>query len=236
MKKQILKTIYSCFSEWSGQYDFQCEAGCSTCCSQNITITALEGEVIVKYCRERKTENWLRQRLAQAAELPRMHQTTNQFAQALLNNEDSIDPPPVLEYSCVFLENGSCSIYPSRPFSCRCFASEVKCGSSHAAAVPPHYLYASVAVMQIIEHLGQFEGWGYMTNMVKNHLCSTASADDAWQYRALANTNNNILTAQPLPGFIYPLQQEKQIAPLLESIFSSQVGGKTIEQILNGKL
>ncbi len=70
------------------------------------------------------------------------------------------------EERCPFLEDGCCSIYDVRPFSCRCFISETVCKPGVPAVIGETYLSASSAVMQIIEHLGQGEYLGNLFDVL----------------------------------------------------------------------
>lgn len=45
----------------------------------------------------------------------------------------------------------------------------------------------------------------------------------------------NLRTAQPLPGFIIPDEFQQSVNSLLQTIFSTKIGEKSVEQILNGQ-
>jgi len=79
--------------------------------------------------------------------------------------------------------------------------------------------------MQIIEHLGQFDCWGNMTDV----LAVTVGDARAEMLRG------RLLLARPLPGFAIPEEHADSVSSLLEMIFSARIGTKTIEQILNGR-
>ena len=53
MKKAAYQTIIAEFDQWGQQHDRVCSIGCSTCCTENVTITALEGERILAYVIDR---------------------------------------------------------------------------------------------------------------------------------------------------------------------------------------
>ena len=63
MKEQILKTIYDIFEEWSKDLPVACHRGCSVCCTRNVTITAVEGELILRYIRKIQKERWFAEKL-----------------------------------------------------------------------------------------------------------------------------------------------------------------------------
>lgn len=78
-----------------------CGKGCSGCCSQLVTVTASEAELLMKS--------------APAVDLERL----SKQAQATLDNwTDHLTPE---EGKCVFLDaqNGSCTVWAQRPANCR---------------------------------------------------------------------------------------------------------------------
>jgi Fe-S-cluster containining protein len=239
MKHKILQSIYTSFENWTKQSQdtYACCKGCSTCCSQNVTITALEGEDILRYILREDMVDQFATALLQAGELSRPKFTTNDFAKACLDGSD-VDPEIVTnEGACPFLQDNICSIYPVRPFSCRLFVSTVTCSPGNPAQVSDEHLEASTAVTQLIEHLGQKEYWGNMLDVLLALL-------DIGEFREIANKFNNTLimqgrmrtlTAKPLPGFLLSEEEGPKVAKLLESIFDTEVDGKRIEDVLNGK-
>ena len=56
MKEKTLLGIYEEFDKWVNE-DLACEKGCSTCCTQNVVITAVEGELIHRFIREHDKAN-----------------------------------------------------------------------------------------------------------------------------------------------------------------------------------
>jgi hypothetical protein len=91
--------------------------------------------------------------------------------------------------------------------------------------------------MQIIEHLGQFDSWGLMRDILLQQIdaCNYTKFIDLPEISPqLKQSLSRLRTAQPIPGFILPEDEESNIALLLESIFSSRIDTRTIEEILNG--
>ncbi|MCX5871480.1 MAG: hypothetical protein NTY00_12840 [Deltaproteobacteria bacterium] len=238
LKEDILQNIYEVFTEWSAGFSFACTKNCAACCTQNVTMTALEGEVIHRLIRENDRQGWLAGKLQGKKETERPRMTTNDFASACLGKGEVVQSEQNGNMSsCPFLENGCCQIYEVRPFSCRCFASEQRCLSGTSALLPEYYLSASTAVMQIIEHLGQGEYWGNMLDVLsalcdlpENRSCATLLPPNfADQSRV------QVIKAKPLPGFLLLDEEMEKIAPLLDAIFTRKVGEKTVESILNGR-
>ncbi|MFH2123647.1 MAG: hypothetical protein ABIJ50_09230 [Pseudomonadota bacterium] len=238
LKEEILHGIYDVFAEWSAGFTFACKQNCAACCTQNVTITAVEGEVVHRWIREEGFELWFAESLQKKEVTSRPRMTTNDFAGACLGKGEDVQPEQYGNmFPCPFLENNCCRIYEVRPFSCRCFASEQTCTSGKAALLPESYLSAATAVMQIIEHLGQGEYWGNMLDVLaalsdlpENRSCATLlPASFVNQARV------QLVKAKPLPGFLLLEDEMEKIAPLLETIFTRRVGEKSVESILNGR-
>jgi Fe-S-cluster containining protein len=236
-KEDILQGIYEIFGLWSASLPFACEKRCSACCTQNVTVTAVEGEVIHRLIHDGSRESWLARRLQEKGETRRPLMTTNDFAGACLQGEELQPEQYGNSAPCPFLENHCCMIYEARPFACRCFASEQRCFSGSSALLPEYYLSACTAVMQIIEHLGQREYWGNMLDVLaalsdlpeNSHYAGLLPPSFADQARA------HIVKAKPLPGFLLLEGEMDRIAPLLEAIFTRKIGEKTVESILNNR-
>lgn len=238
MKKKILDIIYNEFEQWSLKENFCCSKGCAVCCTQNVTITALEGVKIIEFCQENNLESWLANKLSDQKQVAPPRQTTNEYIATFLEGREEEQGSIDTTTRCSFLENDTCSIYPVRPFSCRCFVSQKRCDQHGSAQLPNHYLSASIAVMQIIEHLGQFEYWGNMEDVLLS-LCDYSSYHkiaSALENRALMmQARLRILKAKPIPGFSFPEEDMDAISPLIDAIFKTKIGEKNIEQILNGR-
>ena len=237
LKEDVLQNIYEAFAEWSAGFSFVCTKNCAACCTQNVTMTAVEGEAIHRLIRENGQEGWLAEKLQSKGEIKRPWMTINDFAGACLQGEDVQSEEYGNMSPCPFLENGCCRIYAVRPFSCRCFASEQRCFSGTSALLPEYYLSASMAVMQIIEHLGQGEYWGNMLDV----LSALCDLPENRRYAALLpvsftdQSRIQVIKAKPLPGFLLLDEEMEKISPLLDTIFSRKVGEKTVESILNGR-
>jgi Fe-S-cluster containining protein len=237
LKEDILQNIYKIFADWSAGFSFVCTKNCAACCTQNVTMTAVEGEVIHRLIREKGREGWLAERLRAKGETVRPRMTTNDFAAACLQGEEVQFEESGNLSPCPFLENGCCQVYEVRPFSCRCFASEQRCFSGTSALLPEYYLSASTAVQQIIEHLGQGEYWGNMLDV----LSALCDLPENRSYATLLPSSFSdqsriqVIKAKPLPGFLLLDEEREKIAPLLDAIFTRKVGEKTVESILNGR-
>lgn len=238
MKSQILQIIYDAFETWSAKEEWACKKGCATCCTQNVTITALEGEHILRYIIQENKEQWLVDKLNLPNSPQRPKQTINQFGADCMAGKEP-EPEAAPSYStCPFLEDAICAIYPARPFSCRCFLSLHTCSPNRAAVVSEKYVAASTAISQLTEHLGQREYWGNMLDVLVALLDISAYksvADKLGDTTRIIGARANVLNGQPLPGFMLGEEDYAYVAPLLEEIFNKRIADKTVEDILNGK-
>ena len=236
LKEEVLFTIYDAFEKWVEE-DCACKKGCATCCTQNVVITAVEGDLIHRFIREHEKMEWFVAKLQRKAKTRRPELTTNGFAVRCLEGTDVHPESYGSGEPCPFLEENCCSIYEVRPFSCRCFTSTRVCRPGVPALIGESYLSASTAVMQIVEHLGQGEFLGNMFDVLlalcdlpENRKC-TELLPDFMSDEGLAN----VVKALPLPGFLLLEEDMEKISPLLEAIFSNKVGGRSVEDILNNK-
>lgn len=236
IKEQVLLGIYEEFSSWIVE-DLACKKGCATCCTQNVLITAVEGETIHRFIRDQGKREWFASKLQKKATTQRPKITTNGFAASCFKGED-VEPDSYGNSApCPLLENNCCTIYEVRPFSCRCFASTAVCSPGVPAVIAESYLSAATAVMQIIEHLGQGEYLGNMFDVLlalcdlpeNKHYLGLLPASLPDQGRAL------VVKGLPLPGFLLLEEEMKKVEPLLNAIFKHTIDGKSIEDILNNK-
>lgn len=235
-REDVLHTIIDEFEKWSSGGELACKKGCSSCCTQNVTITATEGVEILRYVIKEGQSDWFSEKLLLRDFTP-PRVTTNTFARACLEGRDIDATPPQNRAVCPFLKRDKCAIYPVRPFSCRLFVSTETCTKSKPAVVPNHYFEATTVVNQLIEHLGQKEYWGNMLDVLAALLDTLEFKEIAQKVGTTISIQARLqtITAQPLPGFLLGEEDGEKITSLIESIFQSRVDGKSIEDILNGK-
>ena len=209
--RNTLSAIFALYEKWAGEYVFACRQGCATCCTQSVTMTTLEGELIHEYLTSKRPDLLpLLASLPDNSPVPRA--TTNQFAAACLRGEDIADDDPG-EWDltpCVFLQEGSCTIYPVRSFMCRSFGSRVCCAEQGMAEVEPLLLTLNIIIMQCIEHLDQGRPWGNM-NAVLRRIAAGKKGRGAMD-RATGPV------AQPIPGFLFLPEEEAALQGKLQTL------------------
>jgi len=205
-----------------------CKKGCATCCTQSVTMTGLEGLLIIAYLKRNERfdelEIILAERTKSSTSLPL---TTNEFAEYCLKG---IEPEePVHEEwdftPCPFLQNDCCSIYPVRPFACRAFVSTTNCGETGSAEVTPLTMTINTAFTQLVEHLADGSKWGKMLDILG---CYTANKD-------AKNTeagNRPLRDAKPLPGLIVCEDEQKPVQAILGRFLAISLNGVPIRTLL----
>jgi Fe-S-cluster containining protein len=236
MRQQILEIIFDRFENWSTQFGFACNKGCAVCCTTDVSITAQEGELILDHVVRHHTTQWLTDKLDIIPVHRSLFQTANDYAKAGLEGRQSEGEEMRQGGICTFLEDDCCSIYPARPFSCRCFASTVCCRHGGNALLPPEYISAATAVSQIIEHVGQFGLWGAMIDILTLQAAAAGYLSPASRFdKNLSVARGNCLTAKPLPGFLIEEKHAEKVTDLLKDILSARLDGRALEDILNNR-
>ncbi len=219
-KKQVLEAVYGVYSQWVERFPLACRKGCGACCTRSVTMTSLEGEVILDFVRNNGRGKWLREKLARAgAGKGKAGVTMNQFAAACLNQQeaegdlqDSWDFTP-----CIFLAKNICSIYAVRPFGCRSFGSLEECAAGSTAVMAPIHLAVNTVFSQIIEHVSSDGGyWSFMTDILLS-LAGSRNRDGTIR----------LLPALPVPGFLLD-SREMQVVNVLLQQLREQFPEKTI--------
>ncbi|WP_163335908.1 YkgJ family cysteine cluster protein [Desulfopila sp. IMCC35008] len=238
IKQEILKIIYTSFSNWSSKQPQACTKGCSTCCTQNVNVTAAEAELILDYLVGNKLEQTALRGLSATTTPSRPLQTINEFAADCFAGKESEQEQEGSRDSCPFLKDDLCTIYPARPFGCRCFLSQHVCTRTSPALVTNEYLTACTVISQLVEHLGQGEYYGNLLDVIPAMLDISryhSIAELATNATKIQQARSHTLTAKPLPGFLLPPEDSDSVTPLIETIFKARVEGKTVEAILNGQ-
>ena len=210
-RRNTLSAIFALYEKWAKAYAFACRKGCATCCTQSVTMTTLEGELIHEYLtRQRPDLRPLLETLPGNSPTPGT--TTNQFAAACLRGEDAAEEAGGWDLTpCVFLREGSCTIYPVRSFMCRSFGSRVRCNEHGEAEVEPLFLTLNTVIMQCIEHLDQGRPWGNMNTILRQRAVRGVGGNN--------EDSSPQLIAQPLPGLLLLPEEEAALRGQVQDLF-----------------
>lgn len=173
-----LAHVYDTHDRFAATLTPACGPGCAHCCTRNVTLTTLEGLYLIRRLEttRRKELVPLLAGLSAARDFSgfRPALTTNRIAEQCRRGEDPPEDSPrdspgdspeaeEVDRVCPLLRDSLCSLYPGRPFGCRCMTSVTACTPDGMADMPPVALTESIAVMQVIEHL---DAGGFSGNLV----------------------------------------------------------------------
>lgn len=193
-QRTTLSAIFALHEQWAKAFAFACRKGCATCCTQSVTMTTLEGEMIHDHL-TRQRPDLLPLLAILPGNGPVPAETTNQFAAACLRGEDADADTGSWDFSpCLFLQKECCAIYPARPFMCRGFGSRVCCAEGGEAEVEGLFLSLNTVIMQCIEHLDQGRPWGNM-NTILRRIAANCKGEKTQE-------DASGPVAQPIPGFL----------------------------------
>lgn len=219
----ILQAIYARYETHVSGLELACSKGCATCCTQSVTITALEGETILGYIDRNRTagarQEMLLKKLREAAPARPLYTTNQLAAYYLAGREPERTEKPWVIKPCVFLDQNRCAIYPARPFNCRSFASAIRCDSEGTAELPAAVISLNTAILQVIEHLDQGNHWGNMIDILQS-LVATGGAG--------AGDTAGLLTAQRNPGFLVPPEDQRVVSTYLKELYGTSIQDKTV--------
>jgi len=224
-KEELLKTIYAVYSQWVERFPLACQKGCASCCTQSVTMTSLEGKMILDFLKVGCRDKGLLELLAQRTTGKKGALTTNQYAKACLEHQEI--PEDALGgwnfTPCIFLRGDTCSIYEVRPFGCRSFGSFEPCSENSEAEIAPIHLTVNTVFSQIIEHISSDGGcWGNMADVLEDMIESKAP-----------DSTGKLLHAQPIPGFLLEAQEVKLIHILLKQLCEQSAEKQTFGDLID---
>jgi len=168
-----LNSIFEIFDDETECESFFCSKGCSSCCTNNVIITSLELENLLRADIDKT-------KLLNFSEMKRFQPktTTNMIADLVMGGENIPEEDNDSSWgSCVFLKDGVCSVYEFRPFGCRCMLSKVNCEKTGCAEIDPYLLTLNNVFLQFIEHLDHGGVTGNILDMVLKYDFSKDSEE-----------------------------------------------------------
>ena len=223
-KIDMLVGIYKVYDDFSKNLTMACKRGCATCCTENVTMTTLEGYCILKHLLSKEKTDLLHA-FHGTAQRGRFQPTlsTNELAALCLRGED----PPEEDNdgsgaACPFLRHSECAIYPWRPFGCRCFFSTEVCASVAYAVVSPFLLTVNTVFLQFIEHIDTGGLFGNMNDVLRFLGSETRCS----YYETYATVNSldrldglgGIARNMAIPALLVPPEHQQRLKPILEEL------------------
>jgi len=222
----LLENIYKVFETEVASIDFACHKGCSTCCTQSVMMTTAEGRAIMDILNR---EGRQVPELPDTSTRPLPTCTTNGLAACYLEEKES--PPEGEELwvyePCVFLEDGHCTIYPVRPFSCRSFGSISNCAEYGTAEAPDWFITLNTVVSQLIEHLDRGGWWGNMIDVLR-YLESVEKEEGT----ETNNVRERLLATETIPGLLVMTEDMPVIDRFLTKVADASKGDEVLHELV----
>lgn len=223
IKKKVLGRMYEIYDEFVSTLDLDCKKHCDHCCTSNVTMTTLEGMMIVDHLDMDgflEMEKKIRANSDSKRFSPKI--TINQLADICAKDgdppEETIDPDAG---PCPILLDKACPIYSVRPFGCRCMVSKKDCGQTGFADMDDFVLTVNDVFMQYIEHI---DAQGYTGNFtdIMGHL---ENDENRFAYMAghPGEKNTALIPNQPVFVLMVPPEHRERLKPLLDSIQNIKV-------------
>jgi Fe-S-cluster containining protein len=217
-REAVLRRIYDLYDQFAGTLEPACQKGCASCCTCNVTLTTLEARLITGHL-ENAGQHAIIAKLAQSPNLRRFQPrvTTNHLAALCMAGESL--PEEACDPSwgrCPLLERKLCSIYPVRPFACRCLLSARKCEDQGHAEMSPFMLTVNTVFMQVIEHVDRAGMSGNLID-VMGWMAADGHGRTYGESLALEGAPAMIRN-RPLPFFMVPPEHRERIAEMLAAL------------------
>lgn len=211
---EILDEIYNLYEAFSRQRTMACKKGCALCCTQDVTMTTLEGHRIIQHIRQNGRQDLIQLvRTPSVSKRYRPTMTTNAFARLCFKGKYPHEEHAYCQAACMFLSNNECLIYDARPFGCRCFFSTLVCGKEASAVVDPFLITVNMVFLQIIEHV---DTGGFFGNMHDILACTADSGLNKpfWD----PERGSSVCRNTPTPGFLLPPEHRNRMEPILSGL------------------
>jgi hypothetical protein len=218
LKLNILKKIYEIYDRFMEEQKIACEKYCSDCCTCNVTMTTLEGYMIVDSMstdEKEKTFGLINSgSLAEKRFQPEL--TTNMIADLCADGKEiPDDEPEQTSVQCPFLEEDHCPVYAARPFGCRCFISEEKCGQNNFASVSPLIITVNHLFLQYIEHI-DLNG---LTGNLSDIMIFLEFDDARREYAETgAKSTKKLIQNRELKTLMVPPEHREKVQPILNRL------------------
>ncbi len=218
-KLAVLKTVYRHYDDFTGGLNIACQKYCAECCTPDVTMTTLEGYLIVDSLisnNRRDLFGHIQKAISGIRFKPRT--TTNKLALLCAKGEDPPEEPRTDNGKrCSLLTDAMCPIYPVRPFGCRCFISEKVCSQSGYAEVDPFIITVNTIYLQVIEHI---DATGFSGNFADVMLLMDKKENrNRYQKNALKHLGADFISNMPIEVLMVPPEHRDKVKPILNELF-----------------
>ena len=213
-KLDKLNLLYALYERFMDETESVCRKGCSSCCTCNVTLTSLELDHIKSFLEPDKAGGILdlvKNNLSEKRFQPKT--TMNGFARSCMEGNPIHEEENNPQWgACPLLSDHLCTIYPVRPFGCRCLVSTEDCVFGGAATISPFTLTVSNVFMQYIEHLDCGGVSGNLTDMFLSPMVPGSCQG------SLYDAAHGIIKNQEAKILMVPPEHREKIWPLVQEI------------------
>ena len=216
-KLAALGKIYKIYDEFSAGLNIACKKNCCLCCTENVTITTLEGFKVVEGILEKDKEEFF-SRIKESGEraIFRPRITINEMAHICMEERELPEEENMPGGKCPLLADNECSVYEYRPFGCRCFISTVNCAKSGSAVVDDFVVTVNNIFMQVIEHVDSGRFSGNLSDVLE-FLESDENRENLSSGK-IRNPPSGLIKNHPLKILMIPPEHREKAEPILDAL------------------
>ncbi|MFO7665158.1 MAG: YkgJ family cysteine cluster protein [Desulfobacterales bacterium] len=216
-KLRVLEKIYKIYDEFSSGLNVACKKNCCLCCTENVTITTLEGFKVVEEILE-KDKAELFSRIKESEERagfqPRI--TINEMAHICMEGRELPEEEITPGGKCPLLNDNECSVYEYRPFGCRCFISTVNCAENGSAVVDDFVVTVNNIFMQVIEHVDSGRFSGNLSDVLR--FLESAENRENLSSGKIRNPPSGLIKNHPLKILMIPPEHREKTGPIVDAL------------------
>lgn len=235
IQKRALLALYNLYDREMALPGSVCQRGCSLCCTQRVTATTLEATVMVDFMAKQGIVPGIPEQSGPEGDKgdgPGL--TFNEFVAAHLARKEvpHCEIPAWRMAACTFLSEGSCTLYPARPFGCRSFSSLKRCNQDGSAEVPPGQLTVNTVFFQIIEALDREGFWGFLPDVLRLVIDPGVVLKEPGNF-GTDNPSENVRKTIPMPGLLACPEERPHLGQILNRIYTTTVDAdSTVGELL----
>ncbi|MBT4363156.1 MAG: hypothetical protein HN931_02215 [Desulfobacterales bacterium] len=216
-KLKILDRIYDLYNNYTATVNIVCKKQCADCCTDNVTMTTIEGYKILKFLESENLYDYFEIISTNSGKnryRPKI--TTNRLAELCMQGKEvPQDEIGEIWGTCPLLKDNECLIYPVRPFGCRCFVSETICSEEGQAQVDPFTLSVNNVFLQYIEHIDQR---GFTGNFADIMLFLESGQNLKSYINGFSQPTEEIVPNYPLKVLPVPPEDQSRIQPMVKAL------------------
>jgi hypothetical protein len=209
-KLSLLEKVYGLYDRFTEGLDVSCRPRCCTCCTTDVVMTTLEGFFILKNATAEQ-KKWIMARLIMKPHPNRFRPeiTLNRMGELYAQGKEIPEEKDHLpDGVCPLLEKGLCSIYPIRPFGCRCLISKHVCKKTGFAEMDFFWVTVNTLFLQFIEHIDATGLTGNLTDVLLFY--KTGENVPAYEKIEKLPRNECLVQNQPIRMLLVPSEHQKQ--------------------------